>query len=184
MTRHAFNELCSILCNAVTETRFRPENSSMNTNFSASLASRGGLIPGKVKVALSLRLLAGGSYLDLMPLFDVSVASIYYIFDEFLEWVLTAFEFPLVKYIQEEDHGALAAIAELFSYGSNWVFSGIIGALDGIAIRIRCPKLCKVCDPGNYFCRKGFFALNVQAICDRSKRFLWCYTSTSETWKK
>ena len=32
-------------------------------------------------------------------------------------------------------------------------------------------------DPGNYYCRKGFFALNVQAICDRSKRFTWVYTS-------
>jgi DDE superfamily endonuclease len=37
--------------------------------------------------------------------------------------------------------------------------------------------LKEVADPGNYYCRKGFYALNVQAICDMSKQFLWCYPS-------
>lgn len=115
--------------------------------------------------------------MDLMPLFDVSIARIYVIFDEFLDWVLKALAFPLAKHIQNEDAGDLSTIAQEFSYGSNGVLSGIIGALDGIAIRIRSPRLTEVSDPGNYYCRKGFFALNVQAICDRSKKFLWCYTS-------
>ena len=98
-------------------------------------------------------------------------------FDEFLEWVLKAFKFPLATYINDEDFASLAAIAEPFSYSSNGAFSGIIGAIDGLAVRIRSPQLSEVSDPGNYYCRKGFFALNVQAICDRSKRFTWCYTS-------
>ena len=177
MTRLAFDNLCSILCLSVGAAMFRPENQVISTCNAASLQSRGGLIPGEIKTAVSLRLLAGGSYLDLMPLFDVSVAHIYVIFDEFLDWVLKAFEFPLAAWIQQEDQSSLASIAQQFSYGSNGIFSGIIGALDGIAIRIRSPKLSEVADPGNYYCRKGFFALNVQAICDRSKRFLWCYTS-------
>lgn len=177
MSRDAFCKLCSLLCIAVGAEVFRSESQSLSTSNAASLQGRGGLIPGEIKTALSLRLLAGGSYLDLMPLFDVSVAHIYLIFDEFLEWVLKAFSFPLVKHIQNNNNRALAGIAEQFSYGSNGVFSGIIGAIDGIAIRIRSPTLKEVSDPGNYYCRKGFFALNVQAICDRSKKFLWCYTS-------
>jgi hypothetical protein len=177
MSREVFNNLCSLLCVAAGEGTFRPENSVISTHNAASLEGRGGLIPGEIKTALSIRLLAGGSYLDLMPLFDVSVASIYAIFNEFLDWVLQAFSFPLAKHIQEEDSVSLFSIAQQFSYSSNGVLSGIIGALDGIAIRIRSPQLTEVSDPGNYYCRKGFFALNVQAICDRSKRFLWCYTS-------
>ena len=51
--------------------------------------------------------------------------------------MLTAFEFPLVKYIQEEDH-----------WGAGWY-----------AICIRSPRLSKVSDPGNYDCRKGFLLL-------------------------
>lgn len=177
MSRDAFHNLCTLLRISVGEGVFRSEDMVISTRNSASLDARGGLIPGEIKTALSLRLLAGGSYLDLMPLFDVSVARIYVIFDEFLDWVLKAFAFPLAKHLQEEDCGALSAIADQFSYGSNGVFSGIIGAIDGIAIRIRSPKLSEVSDPGNYYCRKGFFALNVQAICDRAKKFLWCYTS-------
>jgi hypothetical protein len=33
-----------------------------------------------------------------------------------------------------------------------------------------------ISDPGNYYCRKGFYALNVQAICDKLRRFIWVKT--------
>jgi hypothetical protein len=33
-----------------------------------------------------------------------------------------------------------------------------------------------ISDPGNYYCRKGFYALNVQAICDKLRRFTWVKT--------
>ena len=46
--------------------------------------------------------------------------------------------------------------------------------MDGVAIKIKCPATSDLIqDPGNYFCRKGFYALNVQAICDKSRRVLW-----------
>lgn len=112
-----------------------------------------------------------------MPLFYVSGSYVYEIFDQFLDWVLRSFEFPLARYIQEENWSALAEIAQQFSYGSNGVLAGIIGPLDSLAVQIRSPKLSEVSDPGNYYCRKGFFALNVQAISDRSRKFTWCYTS-------
>lgn len=177
MNRNTFSNLCNVLSAAVGESTFRSESSVLSSRNAASLIHRGGLIPGEVKTAISIRFLAGGSYLDLIPLFDVSQSRVYVIFDQFLDWVLKAFEFPLAKLIFDENWPALAALAEPFSYGSNGVFAGIIGPLDGLAIRISSPKLSEVSDPGNYFCRKGFFALNVQAICDRFKKFTWCYTS-------
>ena len=50
--------------------------------------------------------------------------------------------------------------------------------IDGIAIRIRSPQIKAdgAEDPGNYYCRKGFYALNAQAICDSKKRILWIST--------
>ena len=45
--------------------------------------------------------------------------------------------------------------------------------IDGIAVRIKCPSSTEdnvITDPGNYFCRKGFHALNVQGMCDAKKR--------------
>jgi hypothetical protein len=177
MTRFAFTNLCNSLATVLGENVFRSENGFLSTRNADSLASRGGLIPGEIKTAISIRILAGGSYLDLMPLFCVSVSSIYGIFDQFLDWVMQALQFPLAKILQTDDWTALQSIADPFSYSSNGILSGTIGALDGIAIRIRSPTLAEVPDPGNYYCRKGFFALNVQAICTHSKKFLWCYTS-------
>jgi len=177
MSRRAFSNLCSTLSACIGEHTFRPEDGLYSTSNAESLQRRGGLVPGEVKVAISLRILAGGSYLDLSPLFEVSSAHIYQIFEQFLDWVLKALEFPLARYIYDENWEALKGISDEFSYGSNGVFSGIIGALDGLAVRIRSPLLTEVSDPGNYYCRKGFFALNVQAICDRSRRFTWVYTS-------
>ena len=138
---------------------------------------RSGTVCGEIKLALSLRMLAGGSYLDLVPLFNVSVSGLYLIFGEFLDWVLATFEFPLVAWMREEKWGILQHLATQFGEKSNGVFYGAFGALDGLAIRITCPTLHEVPDPGNYYCRKGFYALNVQAICDKKKRFHWCYPS-------
>ena len=60
---------------------------------------------------------------------------------------------------------------------NNGILYGPFGAIDRLAVRIQSPGLSKVSDPGNYYCRKGFYALNVQAIVDKRKRFLWTYPS-------
>ena len=94
MSRTLFTNLCNILSSAIGENSFRSEHGSYSTLNAASLQRRGGLIPGELKVAVSLHILAGGSYLDLAPLFDLSPAHIYSIFDQFIQWVMMAFDFP------------------------------------------------------------------------------------------
>jgi len=42
------------------------------------------------------------------------------------------------------------------------VFTGIMGCLDGILQIIKCPSMAEVGMPRGYWCRKVFFALNVQ----------------------
>jgi hypothetical protein len=80
--------------------------------------------------------------------------------------------------INSKDVGSLQEIAAGFARFSSNQLNGIIGAIDGIAIRIKCPTEADgVPDPGNFFCRKQFYALNVQAIVDSKKRFLWVSTS-------
>jgi DDE superfamily endonuclease len=135
------------------------------------------LIAGEIKVAISIRMLAGGSYIDLVPLFHVSTSHLYNIVDLFLAWILKTFEFPLVPWLRERNWDALTNLANFYAEKSNGIFFGPFSGLDGLAVRVKCPKESEVADPGNYFCRKGFYALNVQAICDRRKRFLWCYPS-------
>ena len=48
-----------------------------------------------------------------------------------------------------------------------------VGALDGIAVGILDPAHGAVPNPPTYYNRKGFFSLNVQAMCDSEYRFLY-----------
>jgi hypothetical protein len=120
-------------------------------------------------------MLAGASYLDLMLSFNISHLMLYDIFHETISWINKSFEFELPRMIKEENTEALQQISLSFSDRSDGIINGCIGAIDGVAIRIRSPSILQddVPDPGNYYCRKGFFALNVQAICDSQKRIIW-----------
>jgi DDE superfamily endonuclease len=171
MSRDAFGLLCGTICHRIGEATFKPEASlPQNARTNQTVAS-------EIKVAVAIRMLAGGSYLDIGPLFDVSIGHLYYILNKFIEWILKTLEFPLAAFLRERNWVELRARSDAFAEKSNGVFYGTFGALDGLAVRIRSPTLKEVSDPGNYYCRKGFYALNVQAICDKAKRFLWCYPS-------
>jgi len=104
-------------------------------------------------------------------------SSVYRYFHSFIDWIDETFDFPWVDLIKRLSDGDLSALNELkeigaeFSVDSIGCFMGCIGAIDGLATRIKCPS--NVTDFGNYFCRKNFYALNVQAICDRKERILW-----------
>jgi len=80
-----------------------------------------------------------------------------------------------VSILRNEQWSVPHELAQHFGEKSGGLFYGTFGSLDGVAIRIVSPSLKQVPDPGNYCCRKGFFALNVQATCDNHKRFLWCH---------
>jgi len=179
MPRDVFASLCERLCKKVGERVFRPESFLMeggmaHKKMAAAQQHTGGCMPGEVKAAVLIRILTGGSYLDLVPLFGLVQSYIYKVFDQFVVWVIATFEFPLVKMLRQQQWNVLHEFAQQFSEKSGGAFYGTFGSLDGIAVRITCPRRKEVPDPGNYYCRKGFYALNVQAICHKNKRFLWC----------
>jgi hypothetical protein len=123
-------------------------------------------------------MLAGASYLDLLVTYEVSFTKLYEFFHECIGWINVTFSFPLVEYLKHENTTALTDISNGFSNKSEDIFSGFIGAVDGMAIQIKCPTTSndEVPDPGNYYCRKGFYALNIQCICDSKKRIIWLST--------
>jgi DDE superfamily endonuclease len=176
MTLEAFNDLCKRISRKVGDDVFRSEEFLLE-NEQGVVDRMIPFIPGEIKVAISIRMLAGGSYLDLVPLFEVSTSHLYSIFHTFLAWMLKTFQFPLVPLLRDRNWPAINQLADAYAEKSNGVFFGPFCALDGVAVRVKCPTEREVPDPGNYYCRKGFYALNVQAICDMSKRFLWCYPS-------
>jgi len=50
-------------------------------------------------------------------------------------------------------------------------FPNVIGALDGSYIKIRAPKK----DAASYICRKQFYAIHLQAVCNIKSIFTHCY---------
>ena len=168
MSKTQFSDLCSEISKSIGIDNFRPEGHCYD--FEAC---------GEIRTAIALRMLCGGSYLDMLGrAFAVkSISTVYRFFHEFVESTNKTFTWPLVDLLNGLKQGDPDAIAELraisaqFASDSNGVFAGCIGAIDGLAIRIKCPSGEK--DPGNYFCRKNFYALNVQAICDKTKRIMW-----------
>ena len=75
-----------------------------------------------------------------------------------------------------------------FSRISAGVLTGCLGALDGLLIPIECPRQARdfggqeACyNPLSYYCRKGFYAVNVQAICDAHCRFSYVSVQTPGT---
>ena len=138
----------------------------------------GGFVSGQVKLALTLRLLAGGSYMDLALLFDVGFSTSYEIFHKVIkDWILDdrLVKINAVDFCSDDEQ--MSKVALEFARASNNVINGCIGAIDGWIVKTRKPSIKRdlhnMSDPSSYFSRKGFFGINVQAIVDRKKRILY-----------
>jgi hypothetical protein len=129
------------------------------------------------KMAVTIRILAGGSYLDLVHGWDMAASEVYSAFHQGLKSILEGLEelrFPL------NDAYLLQARSEGFQRGkcSHEALRGCVMVIDGYAVRIQSPNCA---NPLTYVNRKGFYSLNVQAGCgsDMQFAFLSCKTAGS-----
>lgn len=122
----------------------------------------------RLDVFMTLRYLAGASYLDIAAVTRVPISSIYKRIDETLASIdrCLSISFP------SDDEDQLKSISQGFSRGRS-PLKGCVGAMDGLAIKIQEPSLLDVPNPSVYYNRKGFFALNMQGVCDHRLRFLF-----------
>ena len=118
----------------------RIENKTKQQMNKAHTKSTGGFISGEVKLALTLHLLASGSYLDLSLLLEVGFSYLYEVFHNVIScWINND---QLVKINGEDylnDNDRMAEVAADFSRGSNGLIVGAIGALDGCLVKICKP---------------------------------------------
>lgn len=121
----------------------------------------------EVQVSVSIRWLAGGSYLDIVDVHGVSTTTLYQSLHAFLFALVHhpryKIEFPI------EDEGELDKIAEGFAeIDRTGCFTGCVGALDGLIVPIQKPSLHDCANPANYRNRKGMFAVIAQ-VCARAR---------------
>lgn len=123
-------------------------------------------------LATGIRWLAGGSYIDIMDVYDYSQSSFYRCRNTFLTAVLTCDALE-IKFPETPEE--LEAVRVRFeAKSSEGVMRGCVGALDGLLARIKCPSVAESNgNPRAY--HSGHYnatGLNVQAICDSRLRFL------------
>ena len=193
MPRECFDSLCKKIVINVGEADFKSEaylleltsshapppesvaESRMIRLAKAHSIYTGGIICGEVKVAITLRMLAGGSYLDLGLVFGTGSTYPYAIFRKvILDWICQDWLVDLsgIRYCQDDER--MRAVANDFADRSRNLFSGCIGALDGWIVKIKKPsKRDEVKDPKSFYSRKGFYGISVQAIVDSKKRVIF-----------
>ena len=187
--RECFNHLCSVIIRNVGEKKFKSEayiTAFFKVNYQsddrtyniykAHLNTSGGYVSGEVKLALTIRMLAGGSPYDLSVIFDISPSHCKTIFIWVLvNWIIgtNIGKMDIVGYMNDDE--AMKKVALGFARRSNGVLRGAIGAIDGWLVKIQRPWKIRdnVKDPASFFSRKGFYALNVQCMVDDRKRVLW-----------
>jgi hypothetical protein len=106
MTRDSFHELCCLIEKCVGEDVFKSESYLDNRTETATDAATnavGGVLSGEMKVAMTIRLLAGGSYLDILASYATGETVVYNSFHEVVRWINSTFNFPLPKSLLERD---------------------------------------------------------------------------------
>ena len=135
----------------------------------ARRSSPGGHVAPELQLSMALRFFAGGSYLDIQLMHGVhsttAFAAMWRVVDALVASPVGKPRFPI------DDVAALRSLAEGFSSRYNNPLANCVGAVDGIAIEIRRPGSDECSISRSFYNRKGFFAYNMQAVCDAQYRF-------------
>jgi hypothetical protein len=120
-----------------------------------------------LRVAMALRWLAGGSYIDICVLYGVSPEGFYCSL-----WLVLAAFVRIFRIRFDMQASTLHNVASGFlERQRKKVFRKVAGALDGMIVKIRRPSAREFPKPMQTWCRKGYYGLNVQAVCDATRRF-------------
>ena len=185
MSKDIFRLLCNQIEDIIGREEFKSEeflDEVMNCDdisrrrmLIANRCTTGGFICGEIKLAMTLRVLGGGSPLDMSLLFDTSFSNAYKIFHHVVEDWLSHKSFYSIdgnKYCSDDSR--MERVALQFSEASGGVINGCIGALDGWIVKIQKPtKSDGVNNPQSFYSRKGYYGVNVQAISDKNKKILF-----------
>ena len=137
-----------------------------------AIASSGSVITNKTRLAITLRWLAGASYLDLMWGFRVSRSTIYHSEYGIIYPTIEAINTVLTMSFPYDDTDELERISGQFAEKTHHIFEGIVGAIDGLVIKTRQPKKHETSNPVAYRNRKGTFGVLCLGVSDIKGKFL------------
>lgn len=115
-------------------------------------------------------MMAGGSYLDLMVAYGVGRTTVYDVFSTVMGAASKRLAWQHFRKTDDERGFWMRALEFTESRKLSNPLPGCVGAVDGIHIKIEKPW--NKFNPLQFFCRKGFFSIPVQAMVDASYRFI------------
>ena len=152
MSRDCFDQLCKRIEKNVGQSTFKSEQyllqlckGSIDQRKQRKMnhahgKSTGGFVSGEVKLALTLRLLAGGTYMDLALLYEVGMTYAYEILHEVVyNWINDERFITINGEDYLNDDKRMATVANDFATRSQNLFKGAIGALDGWLVKVKRP---------------------------------------------
>lgn len=145
----------------------------------------GVVIPPDVMLAVTLRWLSGGSRYDIQFAFGnqnrrgFSKSHFYLMVWTVIDAILNEWYDDMLCFKELRDVDALKKLAAGFDRLTRDTAIGCVGALDGLAVRIAGPNATECPNPRTYFNRKGFFSVNMQALCDSNKCFTYASIQTA-----
>ncbi len=133
--------------------------------------SSGSVISLRTRLAITLRWLAGGSFLDICFAFGVAPGS-FFVEHGPLWTTLSVINKVFKIEFPYENKGALDELSAGFSRFSRGHMTGCVMAIDGWVCRTIAPNDAEVKTPTTYYNRHGCYGLVVLAGCDSQCKFL------------
>jgi hypothetical protein len=129
---------------------------------------RGEAIIAEIQLAATLRMLAGASYLDVADIFKMTESTVYSTMWRVVTAIVNTYkiEFPF------NEEALLQIETEFRSRSEMEAMTGCVGCVDGLLIKIRQPSKSESHCSRRFHSRKGFYAINAQAVCDVHCRFM------------
>ena len=121
-----------------------------------------------IKLAILLRIMQGGSIKDVATSFDVGVTLVYNMVYYGTALVMKKLEFEKFP----TTHKELRRAAQSFATSRNEVnpLPGCIAAVDGLSVALNKPE--RLYNPASFWCRKGYYAIPVQAVVSSEYKFM------------
>jgi len=157
-----------------------PHTDPSNNIYFAHERTTGGALSGEVKLAATLRILGGGTYMDMALLYNTSFNHMHKIFGYVVErWLRHPSFYNIDGVAYCSDDTKMRQVALEFARGSQGVINGCIGALDGWVVKIRKPKRSDgVRNAASFYSRKGYFSINVQAEAGSVSQYYVAWSRT------
>jgi hypothetical protein len=130
-----------------------------------------------VRLAITLRILHGASYHDLVMFYKISTATAYNIFHDFVDAIVRTIPMnslqDAIRDGKKMTELPLLYLIYFFSISRSIpsTLSRVLGALDGIAVKVNKPSGENI--QRNYWYLKGYHAIPIQAIVDSDYKFTY-----------